>query len=449
MELLVPEYVQKVLCALHSAGWQAYLVGGCVRDSLLDKVPSDWDIAAESEPLQTKKALSAFHCIETGLQHGTITAVSDGHPVEVTTFRIDGNYSDNRRPDGVTFTRSLVEDLRRRDFTITAMAWQGGDLVDLFAGQADLQNGVVRCVGEPKVRFAEDGLRILRALRFASVLDFKVEESTAQAVHRQRGLLRNIAFERISVELTKFLCGPGAGRILAEFSDVLFTVIPELAAQKGCLQRGPYHLYDVWGHTLHAVEAAPPKPELRLAMLLHDIGKPACRTTDEKGMDHFYRHEEVGAEMAQQVLRRLRFSGKQSHVVCEGIRRHMLFLAPDEKLLKRRLRQFGPDFCFFLLEMQRADTRAQAPAVFGRLRELNHTEALLKKIVAEQACFSRAQLAVSGNDLLALGLQGPAVGRALGWMLDAVIAGRCQNEKQALLQCWKQQAEAPDKLKNE
>jgi len=441
VKFIIPDYVQKTLISLRTAGWQACLVGGCVRDTLLHRTPNDWDIASASTPGQTECALAAFPCLETGVQHGTVTVLSDGHPVEVTTFRTDGTYSDNRRPDSVSFTRSLPEDLRRRDFTINAMAWDNGTLVDLFGGFSDLKAGVVRCVGSPDVRFQEDGLRILRALRFASVLDFSIAPETTAAVHRQRGLLKKIAAERIGAELGKLLCGPGAARVLRDFSDVLFTILPELAPQKGCPQRSPYHSYDVWEHTLHAVQAAPPEVPIRLTMLLHDIGKPACHTTDETGTDHFYRHESVGSEMVGPVLKRLRCSAKLSRQVQEGIRRHMLFMEPDEHILKRRLRQFGPNFCLFLLQVQRADTAAQSAAVQDRLRVLDQTEALLRKLLQQQACFSRAQLAVKGNDLTALGLHGAEVGEALSFLLEAVISGRCPNEKQALLTIWQEKSQ--------
>ncbi|WOC31572.1 MULTISPECIES: CCA tRNA nucleotidyltransferase [Caproicibacterium] len=439
MDNNIPDYVEEVLRRLHAAGWQACPVGGCVRDTLLGKKPQDWDIAAASEPQQTEQAVADLPCLETGIRHGTVTVLSGGRPVEVTTFRIDGSYSDNRRPDRVTFTRSLPEDLRRRDFTVNAMAWDDGKLIDLFGGRADLAAKQIRCVGEPEVRFAEDGLRILRALRFASVLDFQIESETAAAVHRQRSLLQNIAAERVGAELAKLLCGAGAARILADFRDVIFTVIPELAAEESCSQHSPYHHFDVWGHTVSAVAAAPPQLLPRLTMLLHDIGKPLCRTTDESGTDHFYRHAEVGAPLARRVLRRLRFSTALCQTVEAGVQRHMLFLEPDEHVLSRRLRQFGPEFCFFLLNLQRADTKAQSAAVQSRLPVLDRSEQMLHSLLQRQACFSRKQLAVRGGDLTALGLHGPAVGKALESLLDAVIDGRCPNEKAALLAYWKQQ----------
>lgn len=433
MTLTVPNYVQNVLDALHAAGWQACPVGGCVRDSLLGKEPHDWDLATASEPLQTKQALSAFSCLETGMKHGTITVLSDQHPIEVTTFRIDGSYSDNRRPDNVVFTRNLQDDLRRRDFTINAMAWENGAPVDLFGGIHDLDAKIIRCVGNPEARFQEDGLRILRALRFASVLNFTIEPETESAIHQNKGLLRNIAAERISTELSKLLCGPGAGRILAEFCDVICTIIPELAPENGCPQHGPFHCYDVWMHTVKSVESSPPELLPRLTMLLHDIGKPSCRTTDIEGIDHFYRHAEVGAPIASLVLHRLRFSGEICHLAAEGVRRHMLFMEPDEHILRRRLRQFGPDFCFLLLNLQRADTKAQSSAVQNRLKLLDQSERILHSLLKKQTCFSRKQLAVTGTDLTALGLRGPSVGHALELLLDAVVDGRCPNERTELL----------------
>lgn len=440
LQVAIPAYVQVILKVLRRAGYQACPVGGCVRDSLLGKVPHDWDIATSALPMETEQTLAGFSCFETGMRHGTITAISDGHPVEITTFRIDGSYSDHRRPDSVTFTRNLAEDLRRRDFTINAMAWDNG-LVDLFGGRADLEAGIVRCVGDPAMRFQEDGLRVLRALRFASVLDFTLAPETSLAVHRLRGLLEDIAAERISEELKKLLCGPGVGRILRQYADVLFTILPMLSAQAGCPQHNPYHNCDVWEHTVRAVEAAPAQPLLRLILLLHDAGKPACRSTGPDGIDHFYRHDRESARLAEQAAHRLRLSSRETRTVSQAVARHMLPMPPERRLLRRRLNQFGLDFCLLLLAVQRADTLAQPPAVHSRLRLLDQSEAILRALVAEDACFSRAQLAVKGDDLVKLGLSGPAIGRALDYLLNAVIEEQCPNEKVALLDYWRQHGE--------
>lgn len=439
MNLAIPAPVQAVLQSLRAAGYQACPVGGCVRDTLLGHKPHDWDVTTAATPEQAEAALAAFRCLETGKKHGTITALSAGMPIEVTTFRIDGAYSDNRRPDSVRFTRSLAEDLQRRDFTINAMAWDQG-LVDPFHGQCDLSAGVIRCVGAPERRFQEDGLRVLRALRFASVLDFTVEPLTAHAVHQQRGLLRHIAVERVQAELGKLLCGPGAGRVLREFADVCFVCLPELAPLYACPQAGPYHCYDAWGHTAAAVDAAPPDAVLRLTMLLHDAGKPACRTRGADGLDHFYGHEHLSAQLAATALRRLRFPAQTCRLVQQAVALHMLPLPPQARLLKRRLRQNGPDLCRLLLQVKRADTLAQAPAVYGRLQALQQAQALLSDLLARQPCFTRAQLAVKGGDLVSLGLRGPAIGRALEALLDAVVEGRCANEKEALLHYWRQRS---------
>lgn len=440
LQIAIPAYVQVILETLRGAGYQACLVGGCVRDGLLGKTPHDWDIATSALPVETEQALAGFSCLETGMQHGTITALSDGHPVEITTFRIDGSYSDHRRPDSVTFTRSLNDDLRRRDFTINAMAWDNG-LVDLFGGRADLKAGIIRCVGDPQMRFQEDGLRVLRALRFASVLDFALAPETTFAVHRLRGLLENIAAERISEELKKLLCGPGVERILRQYADILFTVLPMLSALPGCPQHSPYHNCDAWEHTIRAVEAAPAQPLLRLILLLHDVGKPACRSTGPDGIDHFYRHDREGARLAEQAAHRLRLSGRETQTVTQAVARHMLPMPPEKRLLRRRLHQFGLDFCLLLLAVQRADTLAQPPTVHSRLRLLDQSEAILRKLVAEDVCFSRAQLTVKGGDLVKLGLSGQAIGRALDYLLNTVMEERCPNEKVALLDYWRQHGE--------
>lgn len=437
MMVSVPPSVEALLEALQNAGFRACPVGGCVRDSLLGKVPHDWDVATSAKPQEVEAALPGFSCIETGIRHGTVTVLSQGHPIEVTTFRIDGVYSDHRRPDHVQFTDQLALDLQRRDFTINAMAWEHGQVIDLFGGRADLQAGVLRCVGEPEVRFEEDGLRILRALRFASVLDFCIEEKTAQAIHQQRDLLRKIAAERLYAELQKLLCGPAVGRILRTFSDVCFTMLPQLAPLASCLQHTPYHDCDAWEHTVRAVEAAPPDPLLRLTMLLHDAGKPVCRSTDADGIDHFYGHEKESAKMAREIVRFLRLPTKEARTVIQAVERHMLPMSPSRPLLQRRLRQFGPDFCKFLLQVQRADTKAQPSHLHFRLEQIAESEAIIDTLLEENACFSLSQLAVRGGDLLACGLSGPAVGKALDALLQAVVEGNCPNEKQALLSFWK------------
>ena len=306
----IPEAVKAVLTALETAGYEAWCVGGCVRDMLLGRMPEDWDVTTDALPEETM-ALFGTQAIPTGLQHGTVTVCLHEMRVEVTTFRVDGEYRDCRRPTAVTFTRSLDEDLRRRDFTVNAMAMNlRRELKDPFHGQDDLKNGILRCVGEPNQRFHEDALRLLRGLRFASVLGFVIEPSTEESIHQNRELLRNIAVERIQVEFLKLLCGKEATRVLRKFPDVIAVFWPEILPMVGFDQRNYHHCFDVWEHTLHAMDAILPDAVLRCTMLLHDIGKPACFTVDDRGIGHFYGHAAISQQLADQMLRRLKCSNE-------------------------------------------------------------------------------------------------------------------------------------------
>lgn len=288
MTMDMPKNVDIAINLLQSAGFEAYAVGGCVRDSLLGKTPNDWDITTSAKPEDMKSVFADFHCIDTGIKHGTVTVVIDGEPLEITTFRLDGEYEDNRHPKSVTFTSNLGADLGRRDFTVNAMAYsKKTGTVDLFGGQNDLKNKIIRCVGDPDRRFNEDALRILRALRFASALDFEIEEKTAQSLLKNRALLGNISEERIAKELLKLVCGKGAKRILTDFAPVLFEILPELQPMYKNSHDNPHHCYDIYEHTLIAVESINPEPTLRFAMLLHDCGKPAVKKFDENGVAHF------------------------------------------------------------------------------------------------------------------------------------------------------------------
>ncbi|MCI1952610.1 MAG: HD domain-containing protein [Clostridiales bacterium] len=435
MDFLIPEEIKKICTSLQSAGFEACLVGGCLRDLLLQKEPHDWDITTSALPKQAEEVLSKeFYCRETGIQHGTITVFADNISAEVTTYRIDGNYSDHRRPDTVLFTRNLTEDLKRRDFTINAMAWDG-TLTDPFGGQKDLSAKTIRCVGNPDDRFQEDGLRILRALRFASTLDFFIEPKTAQSIHQNRWLLKSIAMERICSELLRLICGEGAARILDEYQDVFFVFLPELLPETKCPQNNPYHIYDVWHHTLKALENVPPTPDRRLATLLHDIGKPSCHTTDKNGIDHFHGHGKAGVSLSQAILRRLRCPKKFSDLIVSAVHYHDILYTDDEHLIRRRLQKLGKTLFFLILDLKRGDTAGQNPLYFSRLEELNRIETHAQKIIAEGNCFSLKQLAVNGNDLLKAGVSpGPQMGKILRFLLEAVMNGQCANTKSELIQ---------------
>lgn len=429
----IPAYVQEILRKMTDGGFEAWCVGGCVRDMLLGRVPGDWDVTASARPEEIM-TLFGSRAIPTGISHGTVTVRTAEQPVEVTTYRCDGAYADHRHPDSVAFSDSLREDLRRRDFTVNAMAMDlNGNLADPFGGQADLHRRMLRCVGEPERRFQEDALRILRGLRFASVLGFSLEAHTAQALKAQRSLLREISAERIHTELMKMLCGEGVCRILLEFSDVLEVVLPEIAPAVGFDQRNCHHCYDVWEHTARSVAAVSADPLLRTTMLLHDLGKPASFTLDAAGVGHFLGHAKISRTLAQEILNRLRFSASERETILLLVEHHDRPVAPTEKSVRRALMKFGEENFRRLLAVKRADNLAQAPAYLGRQKEYDAVEAVLNRLLAQNACFSLRQLAVNGRDLLGMGYRGPEIGGELNRLLRAVVDGQLPNDRAVLL----------------
>ena len=430
----IPGDVQTVLEKLTAAGHEAWCVGGCVRDLMLGHTPDDWDVTTSALPEETM-AVFGRRAIPTGLRHGTVTVVTEQRRVEVTTYRVDGGYADHRHPDSVTFTRSLEEDLKRRDFTVNAMAlgWDGA-VRDPFGGQTDLSAGVLRCVGEPDRRFREDALRILRGLRFAAVLGFSIEPATAESIHQNRALLRDIAAERMQVELTKLLLGQAVDKVLREFPDVIGVFIPEILPLVGFDQRNPHHCYDIWEHTIHSVEAADRDVVLRMTMLLHDIGKPACFTQDERGIGHFYGHPAVSWAMAAEILRRLRFGNDQKAAILTLVEQHDRVFPRTEKGIRRALRLLGEENLRRLLAVKRADNLAQSPAFQKEnQREIRRAEELMEQLLRRGDCFTLKQLAVNGRDMMRLGLAGPDIGQALDALLEQVVEGSLPNDRQSLL----------------
>ena len=430
---MIPREVCAVLQTLERAGHEAYIVGGCVRDILMGKPPHDWDVTTSALPEETMALFDHF-AIPTGLRHGTVTVRSGETACEVTTFRTDGDYPDHRHPAAVTFTRSLREDLQRRDLTVNAMAMDvHGTLHDPFGGQADIRRRVLRCVGQPEHRFREDALRILRTLRFSATLGFAIDADTHRSLRERRDDLRYVAAERVREELTKLLCGADVLRVLLEDPQVLGVVLPEILPCVGFDQHNRHHCYDVWGHTAHAVAAAPPDPVLRWAMLLHDLGKPSCFTLDEQGVGHFHGHHRPSAEMAETVCRRLRFDRAAAQQICMLVRYHDRPIPLTERAIRRAMNQLGVEGLRQLCAVKRADNLAQHPDYRGRQREINEGEAIMDELLRKDACFSLKQLAVNGQDMMALGLQGPAIGKMLQALLDAVIDGAVENERNALL----------------
>lgn len=436
MQINLPKEVRAALSCLHKNHYEAYVVGGCVRDVLLGRTPGDWDITTSAQPFEMKRCFARYPIFETGLQHGTLTVVIDAMPLEITTFRIDGSYTDHRRPDSVQFTGSLREDLRRRDFTVNAMAYsdQTG-IQDFFGGTADLERGILRCVGAPRQRLSEDALRILRAVRFASVLGFRLHPDTAEAVHDLKKLLAGIAPERISKELDKLLLGDDAPQAIEAYADVLGVFLPELQALAGLDQHHPYHDLDVLAHTAKSVGAAPKDRIVRLVMLFHDIAKPDCFAADEQGIGHFCGHAALGARKAASILERLRYDRKTMERVGRLVRYHDVQLPCDTKAVRRWLNRLGERDFRALLAVKRADILAQAPAYQReRLEALNKLELLLQEVLEQRLCFCLRDLKIGGGELIEAGMRpGPEIGKILQKLLALVLAERLPNEPDALL----------------
>ena len=441
-QIILPSAVSSLLARLNRAGFSAYAVGGCIRDSLLGLVPHDWDICTSALPEQLRAVFQGRRTVETGLKHGTLTVIIGRTPYEVTTFRVDGDYSDHRHPDSVRFVDDLTQDLARRDFTVNAMAYSpDAGLQDPFGGQKDLAAGLIRSVGDPALRFGEDALRVLRALRFASVYGFAIDPATSAALRQKAPDLNRVAGERLREELLKLLCGRAAGPILREYPEVLAEIIPEIRPMIGYDQRNHHHSYDLWEHTVRAVEGVPPDPVLRLTMLLHDTGKPAARTTDSGGEAHYKGHAAVSAEIARKTADHLRLSGAFRDRLCNLVLHHDTPLRTqagevnaDRSFLLRRLNRFGEEDLRALFLIHRADRIATGytspEREDARLRA--RTEAL-DRLLAEKPCFTLKDLAVNGRDLTEAGLKGRAVGEALDALLGSVMDGRIPNEKEALL----------------
>ena len=433
MMLDIPAPARLVLEQLHNAGFAAYVVGGCVRDSLLGRLPGDWDITTAARPEQVHEALSGMTVLDTGLQHGTVTAVVDGLRLEITTFRTEGTYSDHRRPDNVSFAQTIEEDLSRRDFTVNAMAFAPETgLIDPFGGQTDLQKGILRAVGDPQKRFDEDALRILRGLRFAARLQFVIEPATAAAMKEQKLLLNALAQERIQAELLPLLCAPGAVEVLRQYREIFAVILPEIVPMFDFDQQNKHHLYDVWEHTLHTLEHIAPDPCLRLVMLLHDCGKPARFSIDFRGDGHFYGHAAESARLARQALTRLRCSNELTDRVVRLIGYHDHDILNSRKSLLRWLGKLNADDLRALLHIKIADNLGQHPK-YLRVERFREILRALDALLQEQPCFDRSSLDLRGSDLLQLGLRGAAIGQALDELVAAVIDGRVQNKKEDLL----------------
>mgnify|MGYP004452882317 FL=1 len=438
----IPQGPDEILNRLTAAGFQAYAVGGCVRDSILGTVPGDWDICTSALPEETEACFSDLRVVETGLKHGTVTVIFQGVPYEITTFRSDGNYLDHRRPQQVSFVRTLKEDLLRRDFTMNAMAvGLDGEIQDPFGGRQDLTDGIIRCVGDPDTRFTEDALRILRGLRFASRLGFSIAPETAAAMERNKNLLSYVSGERIYKELTGILIGTYAQSVLEQYGGVLAAVLPEIQPSMGFLQRNPFHNRDVWQHTLEALGKSGPDPVVRWALLLHDLGKPDCFTLDDRGIGHFYGHPQRSMELAEQILDRFHGDKKTRDTICLLVRDHDREAPATIKNARRWIARYGRDNVRLLLEVKRCDCLAHVdtPKTRARYNNLMEMTRLIRECLETEQCFSVRDLPVKGGDVMALGVPaGPQVGRILERLLDGVLDGTCPPEREALLERLKQ-----------
>ncbi len=433
--IVLPEEVKTALDRLNASGFEAYAVGGCVRDSLLSLPVRDYDISTSALPEETKAVFSDCRLVETGIRHGTVTVWLGGSPLEITSYRVDGLYSDGRRPDSVSFTRSLREDAARRDFTVNAMYYAPKEgLIDPFGGQEDLNKRIIRAVGEPIKRFHEDGLRILRALRFSSVYGFAIESETESALRESKELLQSISAERLQAELLKLLGGKDVRRVLTSYADVLAVFLPDLLPLRGFEQKNKYHIHDVLTHTAVVVENVENKPSLLLAALFHDIGKPACFSVDKKGFGHFYGHAEKSVAIAETLLDRLKISGAVRQEVLTLIRCHDIRFPAQRKTVKKWMAKLTPALFFDLIKLKKGDLLGQSPAYIGEMAELNRMEELASDVLAKQECLSLSSLAINGSDLLSLGFsQGKEVGSTLNQLLERVLDGSLPNEKDDLL----------------
>lgn len=433
MTVHIPSTVRACMDALENAGYATYLVGGCVRDAYLGLPPHDFDLCTAALPEQTEAVFSHRKLVLAGKKHGTVGVITEDGVVEITTFRTEGGYEDSRHPQWVNFVTDIETDLSRRDFTVGAMAYSPTrGFADPFGGRSDLDHRILRAVGDPAARFEEDALRILRGIRFAARFRLAVEKNTHDAMIALAPHLDNIARERVFEELCRFLLWATTEDLLT-FAPILGAAIPELAPAIGFNQHSPHHAYDIFTHTAHVTSAVPADLPLRWAALLHDVGKPATFTTDETGRGHFYTHAKIGAELADRILRSLKAPTRLREEAVFLIANHMTRLEPEKKLLRRRLSRFGTDTTHKLLLLQEADMGSKGTGKPKEMAQFSEIRALLGEIEAENACLSLKDLAVNGNDLTELGLEGKMIGQTLHFLLEQVLDEALPNDRGALL----------------
>lgn len=419
---------------LKSRGFEAFLIGGSVRDYIMGLPVGDVDITTNATPRQVEDVFKAFRVIETGIKHGTVTVLVENEPVEITTYRSDGNYSDNRHPDSVVFSHSLHDDVVRRDFTMNAVAYDlENGFSDFVGGIRDIKNKTIRCIGDAETRFREDALRILRALRFSAVLGFCIEPETAAAIHHCKNLLENVSAERIQVEFSKLICGKNASAVLSEYADVICVFIPELQAIIGFNQHNRHHIFDVFTHTLKALEQSRAETHIRLAILFHDIGKPIVAHFDENGEQHFYGHPKESAKITDNVLKRLKFDNDTRNKVVTLVEFHDTPITLEnssdvsEIRIKRIMNKIGVEATYDLIELKRCDNLGQSKSFYRGDEFYKSALSTVDAVVKNGECFSLKDLAINGNDLIKIGFEGKEIGVLLTKCLNAIIDGKVKN----------------------
>ncbi|HNZ99939.1 CCA tRNA nucleotidyltransferase [Ruminococcus sp.] len=429
----------KILSELEKNGFEAYMVGGCVRDMIMGREIHDTDITTNALPQQITEVFRGYKVIPTGIKHGTVTVICGDTPYEITTYRIDGKYSDHRRPDTVEFTTDITDDLARRDFTMNAIAMdREGNIVDPFGGINDIENRIIRCVGAPEHRFAEDALRIMRAVRFSSQLGFRIDIRTARSIYDMHPQLSDISRERLREELDKLICGSNAVEVLMEYSNVISSIIPEFKPCIGLDQRSPYHKFTVWEHIIRAMAATPQEDLfLRRALFFHDIGKPPCMKLDETGRGHFKQHDRVGAEMTETIMKRLRYDKRTIADTVKLIANHSKKLK-NRIDVKKTLSVMGDKLFFRLMELKKCDNSAKNPFVADENHVFDSYIEMGRDMIANNECRSIKGLALKGTDLMALGLEGEEIGSTLDELLELVMEERLPNDKRTLTEYMRQ-----------
>ena len=436
MNIIIPNEIKYILSTLESAGYKAYIVGGSVRDFIMGREPSDYDVATDATPKEVMALFSSDKVIDTGSKHGTVTVIHNSVHVEVTTFRKESVYSDGRHPDEVTFSDNINDDLSRRDFTMNAIAYNEAEgMIDPFGGVKDIENRIIRTVGNPEERFNEDALRMLRALRFSSALGFEIEEETKKAIFdHKEDILGRVSMERIQKELEGILVGDDVERVLRDYVEIIGVVIPEVLPMVGFDQRTPFHIYDVWEHTIKVVAGMPADPVSRLAGLFHDIGKPPCFIQGEDGVGHFFGHPEVSREMADEIMRRLKFDNKTREDVLLIVKWHDLRPAVTVKAVRKVIMKVTPELFSKWVAIKYADNGAQAPALADRKAGIHGVEELGYELMESEEALSLKTLRVNGRDIMSLGVsEGPEVGRIMSELLSDVLEENIENDREQLL----------------